>query len=63
VLSDQKPLMIIKQNDDSLFITADTLFTARLSDLYGIKDSLVKDTVKGKTIVDVNKKDSTNPVF
>ena len=63
VLATKKPLMIVKQDDDSIYITADTLFTARLTDLYGIKDSLVKDTVKGKTVVDVNKKDSTNRYF
>ncbi|GAC1496089.1 MAG: hypothetical protein NVS1B13_26380 [Flavisolibacter sp.] len=32
-LATKKPLMIIKQEKDSIFITADTLFSARLSDL------------------------------
>jgi lipopolysaccharide export system protein LptA len=60
-LATNKPLMIIKQEDDSIYITADTLFSARLSDLYAGKDSVIKDTVKGTKVVTVNNtKDSTN---
>ncbi|MEI6945839.1 OstA-like protein [Paraflavisolibacter sp. H34] len=33
-LATVKPLMIIKQQNDSIYITADTLFSARLSDLH-----------------------------
>jgi lipopolysaccharide export system protein LptA len=33
-LATKKPLMIIKQDNDSIYVTADTLFTARLTDLY-----------------------------
>ncbi len=62
-LATKKPLMIVKQDNDSIYITADTLFSARLSDLYGKKDSLVKDTLKGTRVVDVNNKDSTNRYF
>jgi lipopolysaccharide export system protein LptA len=62
-LATKKPLMIVKQDDDSIYITADTLFSARLSDLYGKKDSIVKDTVKGTKVVNVNNKDSTNRYF
>ncbi|HKC37472.1 MAG TPA: OstA-like protein [Chitinophagaceae bacterium] len=59
-----KPLMIIQQEQDSIFITADTLFSARLTDLYGSKDSVVKkDTLKGIKIVDTKTKDSTNRYF
>jgi lipopolysaccharide export system protein LptA len=32
-LATEKPLMIIKQDEDSLFVAADTLYSARLSDL------------------------------
>jgi lipopolysaccharide export system protein LptA len=64
ILATKKPLMIIKQENDSIYITADTLFSARLTDLYGIKDSLVKDTVKGVQVVDTKQKtDSTNRYF
>ncbi len=63
MLATNKPLMIIKQENDSIYITADTLFTARLTDLYGQRDSVLKDTIKGKRVVDVNTKDSTNRYF
>lgn len=59
-----KPLMIIEQETDSVFITADTLFSARLSDLYGTKDSVIKkDTIKGIKVIDTNKKDSSDRYF
>jgi len=59
-----KPLMIVEQEQDSIFIAADTLFSARLTDLYGSKDSVVKkDTLKGTKIVDTKTKDSTNRYF
>jgi lipopolysaccharide assembly outer membrane protein LptD (OstA) len=59
ILATRKPLMIIKQENDSIYITADTLFSARLSDLYK-KDSISRDTVKGTRVVSVDTKDSTN---
>ena len=40
MLAFNKPLMIVKQDQDSIFITADTLFSARLSDLYKAGDSV-----------------------
>lgn len=46
VLATRKPLMIIKQENDSIYITADTLFSARLTDKFGIKP-LEPDTTKG----------------
>src|SRR5687767_2452330 len=62
-LATNKPLMIIKQDDDSVFVAADTLFSARLTDLYGIQDSTQVDTLKGVVVVDTEKKDSTNRYF
>jgi lipopolysaccharide export system protein LptA len=62
-LAFNKPLMIVKQEEDSIYITADTLFSARLTDLYGTPDSLKKDTVKGVKVVDTKTKDSTNRYF
>lgn len=53
-LATQKPLMIVKQDKDSIYIAADTLFSARLSDLY-------VDTSKGAK--KLNPKDSTNRYF
>jgi lipopolysaccharide export system protein LptA len=64
ILATRKPLMIIKQDNDSIYVTADTLFSARLTDLYGKKDSLVKDTIKGiKVVKPADNKDSTNRYF
>ncbi len=64
MLATRKPLMIIKQEEDSIYVTADTLFSARLTDLYGNKDSLTVDTIKGTKVVSVdNKKDSANRYF
>lgn len=49
----QHPLMIIKQDNDSIYVTADTLFSARIRDL---KDSnyrvLPKDTIRDVKIID-----------
>jgi lipopolysaccharide export system protein LptA len=57
-LATKKPLMIIKQDNDSIYIAADTLFSARLTDLYR------NDTAKLKTFRFYKKlstgKDSTN---
>lgn len=58
----QHPLMIIEQDKDSIYVTADTLFSARVAD---IKDSaytdLRKDTLK-KTMV-LNAKDTSDTRF
>ena len=56
----QNPLMILKQENDSIYITGDTLYSGKLSSL--IADSLVKDTIKNKTVVDINN-DSTDRYF
>lgn len=63
-LAIKKPLMIVKQENDSIYITADTLFSARLTDLYQAKDSITKDSsVKQKTLTGSDNKDSTNRYF
>lgn len=53
-LATNKPLMIVKQEKDSIYVAADTLFSARLSDLF-------VDTTK--TAKKPNPKDSTNRYF
>jgi lipopolysaccharide export system protein LptA len=64
-LATRKPLMIIKQEDDSIYVAADTLFTARLSDLEAGRDSVMqKDTLTGVQVVTKDSsKDSTNRYF
>jgi lipopolysaccharide assembly outer membrane protein LptD (OstA) len=57
----QHPLMIIEQDKDSIYVTADTLFSARIAD---IKDSAYKDLKKDtfkKTMV-LNTKIPAMPV-
>lgn len=56
----QHPLMIIKQEQDSIYITADTLYSGRLSKLYA--DSVVVDTVKKVTVAEPAN-DSTDRYF
>ena len=63
ILAFNKPLMIVKQEEDSIYITADTLFSARLTDLYGTPNSSKKDTAKNVKLVDTKEKDSTNRYF
>lgn len=55
-LATKNPLMIIKQDRDSVYITGDSLFTAKLTDLYK------KDSAKLKTF-HFKEKDSTNRYF
>jgi lipopolysaccharide export system protein LptA len=53
-LATNKPLMIVKQEKDSIYIAADTLFSARLSDLFIDTSKYAKQP---------NPKDSTNRYF
>lgn len=63
-LAYSKPLMIIEQDNDSVFVAADTLFSAKLSELYGVKDSVItKDTIKGIKVINTETKDSTDRYF
>ncbi len=61
-LATQHPLMIIEQDKDSIYVTADTLFSARAADLHNARyTDLPKDTLK--TTVVVNAKDSADLRF
>ncbi|MET0637559.1 MAG: OstA-like protein [Chitinophagaceae bacterium] len=61
-LATRRPLMIVKQNEDSIYVTADTLFSARLTDKFGM-DSVRVDSVTGEKAVSLVKNDSTNRYF
>lgn len=63
ILATKKPLMIVKQDQDSIYIAADTLFSARLTDLYAATDSLHKDTLSTANTLNGKEKDSTNRYF
>ena len=62
ILATRKPLMIVKQDNDSIYIAADTLFSARLSDKTGM-DSIITDTATGMKVAAYDVKDSTNRYF
>ena len=57
-LATQHPLMIMKQDKDSTFLTADTLFSGRLTDMPGYRNRSEEDTLLGKIVLEDN--DSTN---
>jgi len=66
LLATEKPILLIKQGRDSIYVSADTLYTARLSDLLKTrKVPLVRDTAGVKKISDSSKNasDSTNKYF
>jgi len=64
-LATKKPLMIIKQEKDSIYVAADTLFSAKLTDLYNTPDTLLKlkPNTKNKPTPKVANNDSTNRYF
>ncbi len=58
-LATMHPLMIIQQDKDSIYVTADTLFSARVADIHDTHyRELIKDTIKQVTVV--NAKDSSD---
>lgn len=63
VLATRKPLMIIRQENDSIYVSADTLFSARLSDLYIPVPVSASDTLSGiDSLAGVAKMDSVRGV-
>lgn len=69
-LAIRKPVMIIKQDNDTIYLAADTLFSAKLTDLYkAIDTAAAKDTLKGVQVLNLDKvknkdaKDSSNRYF
>ncbi|WP_346237242.1 OstA-like protein [Niabella insulamsoli] len=51
ILATQKPVMIVKQDNDSIFIAADTLFSAKLSDLFEIPPATETQPQTNDTVV------------
>lgn len=62
ILATRRPLMILKQENDSTLVAADTLFSAKLTDRFGM-DSIIVDTVKGIKMAAMDPKDSSNRYF
>ena len=57
-IATQHPLMIIRQDNDSIYVAADTLFAGKLTDLAGYAAMVKKDTIKAPKVV--NAKDTAN---
>ncbi len=55
-LATEKPVMVVVQNKDSVYIAADTIYSGLMRDLAGMKNGYISafDTVKGKQIIQVD---------
>jgi lipopolysaccharide export system protein LptA len=67
-LATQKPLLLIKQGKDSIYVTADTLYSAKLSDLIkSRKVPIVRDSSMHQPVIKIGKEkaeqDSSNDKF
>jgi archaellum component FlaG (FlaF/FlaG flagellin family) len=68
-LATQKPILIIKQGRDSVFVTADTFYSARLSDLRrfrklpDVRDSIGRDTLTPPVDYSIRADSSNNKYF
>ena len=59
-----KPLMIIEQNNDSIFIAADTLYSAKLSDLKKERNiPIIRDSAYLISVAEQQKKDTNSNRF
>ncbi|MCW3088777.1 MAG: OstA family protein [Sediminibacterium sp.] len=64
LLATQKPILLIKQGKDSVFVTADTLYSARLADLLKLKPvPVVRDSGNSMPVTKKGKPDSTVKYF
>ncbi|HLP39789.1 OstA-like protein [Lacibacter sp.] len=55
-LATEKPVMVVVQNKDSVYIAADTIYSGLMRDLAGMKNGYISafDTLKGKQIIQVD---------
>ena len=64
LLATQSPLLLLKQDRDSIYIAADTFYSAKLSDLLKIKNvPRVRDSIDFTFLPDSTKEDSTDKYF
>lgn len=64
LLATQSPLLLLKQDRDSIYIAADTFYSAKLSDLLKIKNvPRVRDSIDFIFSIDSTKEDSTDKYF
>lgn len=63
LLATEKPILLLKQGRDSIFVTAELLYSARFSDLQKTREvPLVRELPKDSIVV-TNKPDSSNDKF
>lgn len=63
-LATQHPLMIIRQEQDSIYVTADSLFAGRITDLQGYTGPAIpKDTIRQTTVVNTGDSANRNRYF
>lgn len=63
-LASLKPVMIIEQNNDSVFIAADTLYSAKVSDLRKEREvPVIRDSAYLASVLESQKKDSGSDRF
>lgn len=55
-LATEKPVMVIVQNKDSVYVAADTIYSGLMKDLAQIKEGYIRafDTIKGKQILKID---------
>jgi len=64
LLATEKPILFIKQDADTIYVTADTLYAARFSNLQKAKSvPIVRDTVNGKYEFKLEKDSSNDRYF
>jgi lipopolysaccharide export system protein LptA len=64
LIATQKPLLLIKQGIDSIYITADTLYSAKLSDFMKTRNvPVVRETKPIPFVKDKNAEDSSDKFF
>ena len=62
-IATQHPLMIIKQDQDSIYVAADTLFSGRITDLPGIRDTVKAEPLKTTRTVKTSDTANRNRYF
>ena len=65
LLATQKPILFIRQDKDTIYVTADTLYSARLTELKKTREvPVVRDTIQRTDTININtKQDSSSNRF
>jgi lipopolysaccharide export system protein LptA len=64
LLATEKPILLLKQENDTTYISADTLFSARFTQLQKVKNiPMLRDTSKGNYVIKFDKDSSNDRYF